>query len=250
MEDVTPQVYGSRCCLALVNSVWWRRSEHPQDQLTGYGALAEIVGEAGWLPDRSALTTRASADARAARSVLNRGVRLREAMFRIFSDVVAGTEPDREDLAELERVAAESARHRRLRPVVAGSVVAGSAQGGSPQGGSAQPGFELWWPDRELALPLWQAATSAVDLLTGPDLDRLKQCPGDRCGWVFVDGTRNRSRRWCNGRECGNRERVRAHYERTRHGRSRTAGSGLLQPAGDLVEQSAHQLRGSDPVGR
>jgi predicted RNA-binding Zn ribbon-like protein len=212
MKDVTPQVLGSRCCLALVNSVWWRRSEHPQDQLTGYGALAEIVAEAGWLPDRATLLARASVDATAARSALNRGVRLREAMFRIFSDVVAGTEPGRDDLAELEKAAAESSRHRSLRPAA---------------GGFAQAGFELWWPDRELALPVWQAATSAVDLLTGPDLDRLKQCPGDRCGWVFVDGTRNRSRRWCDGRECGNRERVRAHYERTR--RSRT---GSPEPAG------------------
>jgi predicted RNA-binding Zn ribbon-like protein len=196
MEDVTPQVLGSRCCLALVNSVWWRRSDRPQDQLSDYAALATIVSEAGWLPDRAMLVARAAADAAAARTVLLRGVRLREALFRVFSGLVAGTEPDRADLAELERVAAESSRHRVLRPVPGG--------------------FELWWADRELALPVWQAATSAVELLTGPDLDRLKQCPGDRCGWVFVDGTRNRSRRWCDGRECGNRERVRAHYERTR----------------------------------
>jgi predicted RNA-binding Zn ribbon-like protein len=52
--------------------------------------------------------------------------------------------------------------------------------------------------------------------MTSPDLKRLKQCPGRSCGWVFLDDSRNQSRRWCDSRECGNRERVRAHYQRTR----------------------------------
>lgn len=38
-----------------------------------------------------------------------------------------------------------------------------------------------------------------------PDWRRLKACPGPGCAWVFRDGTRNGSRRWCLMSECGNR---------------------------------------------
>ena len=59
-------------------------------------------------------------------------------------------------------------------------------------------------------------AISAADLLTATDQDRIKQCPGERCGWVFYDTTRNRSRRWCEDSQCGNRARAKRYYERHR----------------------------------
>jgi predicted RNA-binding Zn ribbon-like protein len=73
-----------------------------------------------------------------------------------------------------------------------------------------------WRPADDLDLPLWQTAASAGEVLASDDLDRLKQCPGEKCGWVFIDVSSNRSRRWCDSTMCGNRARVRAHYERSR----------------------------------
>ncbi|MFI5937815.1 CGNR zinc finger domain-containing protein [Actinoplanes sp. NPDC051494] len=71
------------------------------------------------------------------------------------------------------------------------------------------------------ALPL--AATSAevgthlalaiADLL-GHDRPELRRCDGDGCGWLFLDTTRNHSRRWCDPADCGNRARVRAYTKR------------------------------------
>jgi predicted RNA-binding Zn ribbon-like protein len=43
---------------------------------------------------------------------------------------------------------------------------------------------------------------------------RLKACPGRRCGWVFYDRSRNQSARWCATRICGDQERARAYYQR------------------------------------
>jgi predicted RNA-binding Zn ribbon-like protein len=57
-----------------------------------------------------------------------------------------------------------------------------------------------------------------VLLLASAERDRVKQCPGPTCGWLFLDSTRNRSRRWCDPAECGNRERVKAHYARQKSG--------------------------------
>ena len=58
---------------------------------------------------------------------------------------------------------------------------------------------------------------SAADLLTSPALELLKQCPGSpgrACGFLFLDQTKNHSRRWCSGATCGNRTRLHRHYAR------------------------------------
>jgi predicted RNA-binding Zn ribbon-like protein len=65
-----------------------------------------------------------------------------------------------------------------------------------------------------LALPVLAAARAAADFLTGPDLGRVKACPGHDCGWLFVD--RRGRRRWCSMSACGNRAKVRAHAQRNR----------------------------------
>ena len=50
---------------------------------------------------------------------------------------------------------------------------------------------------------------SAIELLTSPDLDRLRICAADTCAWLFLDTTKNRTRRWCDMKVCGNREKMR-----------------------------------------
>jgi len=41
-------------------------------------------------------------------------------------------------------------------------------------------------------------------------------CPGEGCGWLFFDTSKNRSRRWCAMEDCGNRAKARRHYRRSR----------------------------------
>jgi len=65
-----------------------------------------------------------------------------------------------------------------------------------------------------LATPLLAVAHAAGDLLTSPDVPLVKACPGDDCGWLFID--RRGRRRWCSMSSCGNRAKVRAHAERHR----------------------------------
>jgi predicted RNA-binding Zn ribbon-like protein len=45
--------------------------------------------------------------------------------------------------------------------------------------------------------------TSAVELLRSSPTGRLKECPGDRCGWLFLDTSKRGNRRWCSMSECG-----------------------------------------------
>jgi predicted RNA-binding Zn ribbon-like protein len=80
-------------------------------------------------------------------------------------------------------------------------------------------GFAWDWTDGGDALDqmLWPVVRDASDLLTSEELDRVGQCADDRCGWLFLDSSRNRSRRWCSMEDCGNRAKARRHYQRTVH---------------------------------
>jgi predicted RNA-binding Zn ribbon-like protein len=198
--DGTPHVSGSRLCLGIVNSVLWRRSEAPVEKLATYADLVRSVERAGWLETADELISVSLAHPRKASRSLGRAVDLRERLFSLFSDVAAGTQPAVGDLRSLNACLAES---------MAEIEVALRGDGG----------FRVRWRrTTSLDVPLWQIAASAADLLATDDVRSLKQCPGERCGWVFLDESSNRSRRWCDSRMCGNRARVRAHYQRSRAG--------------------------------
>ena len=56
---------------------------------------------------------------------------------------------------------------------------------------------------------LSRIAASFVEMLALKRPDRLKYCPNEGCKWIFYDRTKANTRRWCNDRTCGNRDRVR-----------------------------------------
>lgn len=196
--DATPHVSGGRLCLGIVNTVLWRRSDAPVERLTSYDDLVRYVARAGWLPEADRLVVEASAHPRKARASLAQAIGLRETLYGLFSEVAAGAAPVPSQMRALNVALATSMAHMELT----------TTDGGA---------FETRWrPSDSLDLPLWQIAASAGAVLASDDLDRLKQCPGEQCGWVFIDVSSNQSRRWCDSKLCGNRARVRAHYERTR----------------------------------
>jgi len=92
----------------------------------------------------------------------------------------------------------ESIGHRMLLPDERGGVAEG------------------WRRSDSLDQVLWPVAIDAWDLLTEPELARVRQCPiaDGGCGWLFLDSSRSGNRRWCDMRTCGNRAKVRAHYSR------------------------------------
>ncbi|MFD3516400.1 CGNR zinc finger domain-containing protein [Streptomyces sp. NPDC058657] len=59
-------------------------------------------------------------------------------------------------------------------------------------------------------------ALRAEDLLSGDGVSRVRRCEGPGCGWFFLDRSRSGTRRWCSSADCGNRDRARRHYSRTR----------------------------------
>jgi predicted RNA-binding Zn ribbon-like protein len=115
---------------------------------------------------------------------------LREAIYRIFRAAVQHWEAAPDDLEVLNR---ELSRARAHEALVADGRRVGYA----------------WKSDGELDRLLWPVARSAAELLTGELLARVSQCGGDDCHWLFLDTSKNRSRRWCDMADCGNRAKVR-----------------------------------------
>ncbi|MCM6776788.1 CGNR zinc finger domain-containing protein [Nocardia sp. CDC159] len=67
---------------------------------------------------------------------------------------------------------------------------------------------------------LGQLAIAWAHMAITGEVLRIKRCAEHSCGWVFWDGSKNRSRRWCSMRVCGNRSKARAYAERHRPDRS------------------------------
>ena len=80
-----------------------------------------------------------------------------------------------------------------------------------------QPVGDRWaWTEAALALtiPRDRAVRAVIDLLTSPELAALHQCEDAACGWVYLDTSPQRNRRWCVAADCGNRNRARRFYAR------------------------------------
>jgi len=133
---------------------------------------------------------------RLAQAVFENGIRLREALYRIFKSAANGRRPSQADLEKLNDELKNATAHEQL-------IFSAHT-------------FETEWENMSDALdsPLWPVARSAADLLTSGDSSRLRQCVGEDCGWLFMDTSRNRSRQWCDMKDCGNLAKVRRFRER------------------------------------
>ena len=195
---------GGVVCLDFLNTVGWRLTGYPSEYLRSYEDLLEWGRQAGLLAleETEGLFRQAILDPEEARETLSRALVLREAIHRTISRAIAGEPRDESDLSPLNREL--SIALSRLRVMPADGAYGWSWDRSEDDGGA------------RLDSPLWPVAQSAAELLTSPKLGRVKVCAGEGCGWVFVDESRNGSRRWCDSRDCGNRERVRRHLARKR----------------------------------
>ncbi len=185
-------------CLDFANTVSWRGSGRPIERLGAYADLVAWGRQTGLLTTGEARRLAAQGARRdpEARRALAEGRRVREMIYRIFRALADGGAPMPADLTALNR---EVSRALSRRQVV--------GQG---------TGFAWSWRDDDdpLRRLLWPVVQSAAELLTSADVRHLRTCGSAKCGWIFLDTSRNRRRRWCDMRVCGNRAKVRRFYAR------------------------------------
>lgn len=141
---------------------------------------------------------------------LSAAVEARELLYRLFLCRARGLRVPAADLSQLSRLASTAYQAAHL---------------------SQEPDGRLkWnWSPSQLDTVRHVAVTSAVQLLSQSPAARLRQCPGDHCGWFFLDTTKRGNRRWCSMSECGQeaktarrRERSASHVFSDRSGQARS----------------------------
>jgi predicted RNA-binding Zn ribbon-like protein len=191
---------GGALCLDFANS-WGDRGRPESDRLGDYAALLAFACEASLLDRRQAARLhRHAREAPAEAARAHAAARaLREALYRLFSAQARGRRVDPADVAQVNDALREALPHLRVSRRDGGYAWDWSEEGREP-----------------LVAPLRPIARSAAELLTSDDLARVRECDGSTCTWLFLDQSRNRSRRWCSMESCGNRAKARRHYHRTR----------------------------------
>jgi len=190
---------GGRLCLDFINTVGGRVGPATvlRDKLADYSDLLEWSRLASIAnPTESRNLARLSASHQQhTEPILARAVVLREALYRIFKSAIEGRRPRPADLDTLSRELRVAMARERL---------------------THTRGVFGWTFEDEPALDriLWPVSLSAADLLTSSHLPRLRQCGGEECAWMFLDTSRNRSRHWCDMKDCGNRAKVRRFRKR------------------------------------
>lgn len=186
---------GKRLCLDFANTVN-NRTGNPRELLNSYDDLLTWSREAHILTwqEANALREKAWQQPGAAAKALTRAVAVREAIYAIF---VAREHEVTPAASDVERLNTELTRANSQLYLV-------------PE----QEGFAWDWAGRkkELDAMLWPVVRSAADVLTSEELQDVRVCASDDCGWVFLDTSKNHSRRWCDMKGCGNRAKARKHY--------------------------------------
>lgn len=204
VPDHEIELSGGSLALDFANTVGGTHVRPTHDHLRDYADIVRFATLAGGLDPSTAkrLAQRAEREPRRAAAVYELGIVLRESIWGVFSALASGEVPHEGDLALISDAAAAGAARSRL------------VYDRSGFGWSFAPDGD------ELERPLWEVARSAADLLTSGERDRVKECASATCEWVFLDRSKNRSRRWCDMSDCGNRAKARRFHAKKQAARA------------------------------
>jgi predicted RNA-binding Zn ribbon-like protein len=189
--DYTFDFCGNHLAIDFTNTVGDRGVE-PSDHFNTFGDIVAWA-EARDVISRStaaALRQKANIDPDGAKRAWRSALAFREALYNVLAAASSGRRARASDLSVVNEQVAETFSGAALAP--AGERF------------SLQTHAEEW-----LDPALRPVVRAAVDLLTSDDLAKVGRCADDTCGWLFLDTTRSRTRRWCDMRVCGNRNKVR-----------------------------------------
>lgn len=189
-----------RLCLDFVNTSDAHPSQPDTEFLKSYASLVEWAVYVGAIPHVQVDRLIASAEAHPdkAEAALKNAITVRDTVYRVLSAAAAHQHPKPTDMQAFNHMLSKAMTHLRLSTV--------------------DQHFEWTYTqaDADLETMLWPVLWSVSELLTSHDLRDLRECASDDCSWLFLDTSKNHSRRWCSMTQCGNRAKARTHYHRAR----------------------------------
>jgi len=129
-------------------------------------------------------------------AALRRAVALREAIFDLYAALARGDSAPEAALDAINSALPAALAALRLRPDAGGFA------------------WRFEHGEADLAAILAPIVRAAAELLTSADLARIRECGSETCSWLFLDRSKNGTRRWCDMKVCGNRAKARRHYDR------------------------------------
>ncbi|MFD1795452.1 CGNR zinc finger domain-containing protein [Paracoccus aurantiacus] len=175
----SPHRIAGNIALDFANTISWRGTAREADQLATADALRHWLRVSGLRATDAATAPDPDPTLAAAHA-------LRAAITRIGSAIANGASPPDDALNDLRDAAAAALSRAQL--------------GGMP----LRPQFDT--AEQALGSIAW----SALDLFSSDEVARIKECPFSDCHWLFVDRSKNGSRRWCDMATCGNRAKKQA----------------------------------------
>ena len=177
---------GNNLSLDFVNTVGYISSENPIENLNSFSDLIEWSKQGKLISDDEAIVifTKAKENILESERVFRRVLRLRKSVYDIFRSVISGEEISDKDLTVF---------NRELSLAMSKAEI------------FFHEGELIWdWKNDGIERILFLITRIAAQLLTSSDLEKLKCCSGENCGWLFYDTSKNKRRQWCDMRDCGN----------------------------------------------
>jgi predicted RNA-binding Zn ribbon-like protein len=172
--------------LDLVNTLDWRfRKDGSEELLKSYDDLLRFTEQSGILKPAQVRQLRHAAGGQALKGCIE----LREAIADILYARFEGRHPPAEALGTVERLVQAAHLQRQLR--------------------WKEDRLEWNWRENSAELPLWALSLSASDLMFSDAVHRVRACDNPECRWLFLDTSKNHTRRWCDMKVCGNRMKAR-----------------------------------------
>jgi predicted RNA-binding Zn ribbon-like protein len=203
LDSVRFQLVAGHPALDLVNTLDWRfRPSGPEELLNSYADLLRFTEQSGLMMPAEVQEIATSTPVKKRRS-LSSTKELRERLASICYAIADGQPPPIESVRALSAFAQAVRRSENL------------------EWGDCR----LQWKtggDRVSAadVPFRRLVSKALELLTSEKIDQLRACSNLECSWLFLDGSKNKGRRWCDMKLCGNRIKARRYRGRRRAGDS------------------------------
>jgi len=192
------ELLGRRLCLDFINTLSWRGRQEPEELLNNYSDLVVWSRHINILADKDVemLARKAERHPSEAKKAISSAIELREAIYSIFSSMAEGTVLPKKDLATFNNYLS--------RAMMSSQII------------ETEDGFSLETrrDKNKLDWMLNPVVRSAAELLVSDEARKVKECGDKACRWLFLDSSRNQSRRWCAMKDCGNRAKARRFYKR------------------------------------
>jgi predicted RNA-binding Zn ribbon-like protein len=198
MPDKKFEILGGALCLDFANTVHEYGAADPREELQNLHDLISFEYQAGAITEKEAalFSSRAANNPQMANKTLTAAKEFRRSLYRSFSAIAKGKDPTNSDLAYFNRQLPRVLQNLQVQ----------------------KKGHDVVWvwkrDHQNLDAILWPIVRSAAELLTSNQRYLVRECEGEDCTWLFLDHSKNRTRRWCDMDICGNRAKWHRYYKK------------------------------------